>query len=192
MLHDTEARADPTAAGTQPAKLREPMLRFTGWARAFGAASASDKWAVGSTSDPAAKLGQSPLRSASVFNFFRPGYVPPNSALGTLGLQAPEFQIANESSVVGYVNFMQRAVAGTGINDVIADYTALLALSADSAALLAELNAVLASGQLSAATLASMKTALDTIAVTTDTGKRNRVYAALTLVLAAPEFVVLK
>ena len=50
-------------------------------------------------------LGQSPLRSPSVFNFFRPGYVPPNTAIATAGKQAPEFQLHNESSTVGLYQF---------------------------------------------------------------------------------------
>ena len=117
--------------------------------RAFNATSASDAWAIGNTSDPGTRLGQSPLRSPSVFNFFRPGYVPPNSAIGSAGLVAPEFQITNESSVVGYVNYMQRAVS-TGIGDLAADYTGLLALADDAQALLDELNLVLAAGQIGA------------------------------------------
>jgi uncharacterized protein (DUF1800 family) len=112
ILLDDEARNDAHLADAAFGKLREPILRFVGWARAFGATSPSDAWAVGNTSDPATRLGQSPGRSASVFNFFRPGYVPPNSTLGAQSLVAPEFQITNESSVVGYVNLMQRVVGG--------------------------------------------------------------------------------
>ena len=41
-------------------------------------------------------------------------------------------------------------------------------------------------------TIASMKTALDSIAVTTPAGQNNRLYAALVLVMAAPEFLVQK
>jgi len=126
ILLDDEARNLPTNPGA--GKLREPMLRFLAWARAFNATSASDAWAIGNTSDPGTRLGQSPLRSPSVFNFFRPGYVPPNSAIGSAGLVAPEFQITNESSVVGYLNYMQRAVS-TGIGDVVADYSNLLPLA---------------------------------------------------------------
>ena len=190
VLLDPQART-LDAAAPHAGKLREPMLRFAGWARAYGATSPSDQWAVGNTSDPATRLGQSPLRAPSVFNFFRPGYVPPNTALGTLALQAPEFQITNESSVVGYVNFMQRVVA-SGIGDVKADYTALLALAPDAAALVGEIVTVLAAGQLSTATAAAIAAALESIAVATDAGRRNRVHAGLTLVLAAPEFIALK
>jgi hypothetical protein len=82
-------------------------------------------------------------------------------------------------------------VAG-GSGDVKADYTALLALATDTAALVAEIAAVLANGELSAATTASIASAVSTISAGTDAGQRNRVYAALTLVLAAPEFIALK
>jgi hypothetical protein len=37
---------------------------------------------------------------------------------------APEFQITHESSVVGYLNFMQRAVAGN-VGDITPDYSNL-------------------------------------------------------------------
>jgi len=189
ILLDEEARGVPTASGG--GKLREPMLRFLAWARAFNASSASDAWQIGNTSDPGTRLGQSPLRSPSVFNFFRPGYVPPNSAIGSAGLVAPEFQITNESSVIGYVNYLQRAV-GTGIGDVVADYGALLPLADNAQSLVDELNLVLAAGQITAANVATIKTALDSMASGTDTARRNRVQAALVLVLAAPEFLVLK
>ena len=141
--------------------------------------------------DPATRFGQSPGRSASVFNFFRPGYVPPNSGFAIRTLVAPEFQITNESSVVGYVNFMQRMVS-TGIGDVKANYASLVPVAADSAALLDEINLVLAADTLSSATLASLKSALDTVPAATDAGKNNRIYAALTLIAAAPEFIAQK
>ena len=191
LLLDDEARSATVAAGPSFGKLREPMLRFAGWARAYNAASPSGAWAVGNTSDPASQLAQSPLRSPSVFNFFRPGYVPPNSALGNAALAAPEFQIANESSVVGCINFMQRAVNGT-VGDITPDYTALLALADDARALIDEINLVLAANQLSATTTAALVTALQSIPAGTDPNRRNRINAALVLVLAAPEFIVQK
>ena len=191
VLLDDEARSAATALSPSFGKLREPMLRFTGWARAFSASSPSGLWNVGNTSDSARGLAQSPLRSPSVFNFFRPGYVPPNSPLGTAALVAPEFQIANESSVVGCVNFMQRAVAGA-VADLTPDYTSLLAVADDARALLDEINLVLAANQLGATTVATLATAVQSMASGTDTTRRNRINAALVLVLAAPEFIVQK
>jgi uncharacterized protein (DUF1800 family) len=191
ILLDDEARSAAKLADPSFGKQREPILRLSAWARAFKADSPTNTWAVGNTSDPSSRLGQSPLRSGSVFNFFRPGYVPPNSAIGNAGMVAPEFQITNESSVVGYLNFMQTVVS-KGVGDVKADYGALLTLADNAQSLLDELNLLLAAGQLSGATLAVMKGGIDTLPGGTDTARLNRIYAALVLVLAAPEFIILK
>ncbi len=191
ILLDTEARTPPVAGNTSFGKLREPVLRFSDWARAHGAASPTDAWNIGNTSDPGTRLGQSPGRAPSVFNFFRPGYVPPNSGLSGAALVAPEFQLTNESSVVGYVNYMQRAVSA-GVGEVKADYSALLPLADNAQSLLDELNLVLAAGQIGAANLALMVGAVGAMPSGTDPARLNRIYAALTLVLAAPEFLVQK
>jgi uncharacterized protein (DUF1800 family) len=191
ILLDDEARGAAGLADPAFGKLREPVLRFAAWARAFNASSPSGAWAIGNTSDPGTRLGQSPVRSGSVFNFFRPGYVPPNSAIGSAGMVAPELQITNESTVVGYVNYMQTAVS-KGIGDVKADYSTLMPMADTAQTLIDELNLLLAAGQLSAATLATIKGGLDTMPSGTDAARLNRIYAALTLVLAAPEFLVQK
>ena len=39
-----------------------------------------------------------------MFNFFRPGYVPPNSAIASRALNAPEFQITTESMVARMIS----------------------------------------------------------------------------------------
>ncbi|MES2047251.1 MAG: DUF1800 domain-containing protein [Pseudomonadota bacterium] len=193
ILLDDEARNKSNLSNPQFGKVREPIMRFLTWARAFNASSATDTWALGDTSDPAKKLGQSPSRSPSVFNFFRPGYVPPNSAIATAALVAPEFQLVNESSVVGYVNFMQNAVAHTGgVGDLLADYTGLLPLADNATTLLDEINLLLAAGQISDATMSILRNAVSSMASGSDAARSKRIYAALTLVLAAPEFIVLK
>ena len=191
LLLDPEARS-AAAAATGSGKLREPMLRFSAWARAYNVSSPSNAWRVGDTTNPATALGQSPLRSASVFNFFRPGYVPPNTEIAAASWVAPEFQITNESSVIGYLNFMKRAVAGT-VGDLTPDYSSLMPLADDAAALLAEINLVLAAGALPAeTTLKDLIAAVQTMAKGDDTARRNRIHAAVLLVLAAPEFIVQK
>jgi len=192
ILLDFEARDPATATNPAYGKLREPVVRFLNWARAFDAKSPSGVWGVGDLSDTATRLGHSPMRSGSVFNFFRPGYVPPSTALSAQGLTGPEFQITNESSVAGYVNYMQRVIVGAGAGDLAADYSSLLALAASSAKLLAEINEVLAASQLSSSTLSNIQTAMDTIPASTTNGALNRIYAALTLVMASPEYIAQK
>jgi uncharacterized protein (DUF1800 family) len=189
VLLDTEARRAPTTADTTRGKLREPVVRFVQWARMAGLGSPTGIWNVGNVSDPATRLGQSPLRSPSVFNFFRPGYVPPNSALGTQGITAPEFQITNETSVVGWANFAQTFVA-SGVGETRPDYTPELAVAADAAALVKRVVLLLAADALPDATVALITTAVASISAATETGKRNRVYAAVHLVLCAPDYLV--
>ncbi len=189
ILTDTEARDDTMVDSTSFGKLREPVVRLVQWAKAFGVTSPTNLWPFGNTSSSATRIGESPGHAPSVFNFFRPGYSPPGTAISTQNRVAPEFQVTSEPSVIAYINYMQ-AVIANGAGEAKPDYTALNALAPDSAALLVELNLVLAANQISAATIAQMKTALDTIAVTTTAGIANRVYAAIVLVMASPEYLV--
>ena len=189
VLLDSEARTGPT--GNAGGKLREPVLRLVQWARSFNAASPTGVWNIGDTTNPATRLGQSPLRSGSVFNFFRPGYVPPGSTLGTNAVTAPEFQLCNESTAAGYLNFLQTAIA-SGVGEVKASYTAELALVADPPALVANLALRLGGGGISAATESAIATAIATITATSDAGKLNRVYAAILMLMACPEYLIQK
>ena len=59
------------------------------------------------TDDPATALDQTPLFAPTVFNFFRPGYVPPGARSAQAGLVAPEMQIDDELSVAGYMNYIR-------------------------------------------------------------------------------------
>ncbi|VTU37629.1 DUF1800 domain-containing protein [Variovorax sp. RA8] len=196
VLLDNEARSPAGLADPNFGHLREPMLRLVQWGRTFGAGSAAGTWKIGNRSDAASSLGQSPLRSPSVFNFFRPGYVPPSSAMADAKLVAPEFQLVNETSVGGYLNFMQNVVPnGFNGRDVIASYAAEKALVLDPAALVRRLNLLMAANQLDAGTVELITNALATPAVTatsSDTLKNNRVYAAVLMVMAAPGYLVQK
>jgi uncharacterized protein (DUF1800 family) len=210
ILLDDEARGQQSLQSTTFGKLREPMLRFVQWARTFGGVSLAGSWKIFELVNPANQIGQSPLRPPSVFNFFRPGYVPPGTALSASGATAPEFQLVNETSVGGYLNFMQ-GVIERGINcpnpgvpqaawnnyayDVVASYTRELVLVTDATALVNHLALVLTAGQLSASTRQLMVTALDAtpvIASSTDVVKRRRVWAAILMVMASAEYLIQK
>jgi uncharacterized protein (DUF1800 family) len=191
VLLDTEARGDAALTSSTAGKLREPIARLTGWARAFGATSASNAWAFGDTSSSSTRLAESPGRSSSVFNFFRPGYSPPNTAISSAGLLAPEFQITNELSVVAYINYLQTLIA-SGAGDTKADYTAIAALANDSQALIDQVNLLVASGQLSSATVAAIKAAIDSISFSGTNGPGNRVGTAILLTMASPDYLTQK
>ncbi len=212
ILLDPEARGAAGLSGPAFGRLREPMVRFVQWGRTFGLRSARGSWKLGDLSDPATRLGQSPLRSPSVFNFFRPGYVPPSTALASAGQVAPEFQIVTESSVGGYLNFMQNAIRnGLFVNapdlpqnnasntsngfDITCDYAALLPLVADANALVRKAALLLSAGQVPAATQARIAQALAATPVTATSSaaaQLNRVAAAVLLVMACPAYLVQK
>ena len=189
ILLDEEARRDPTTADTTRGRLQEPVARFIQWARTFGLSSPTDLWNIGSLSDPATRLGQSPMRAPSVFNFFRPGYVPPNTELGKLGITAPEFEITDESTTVGWVNFAQTFVV-SGVGETRPNYGAEVALASDPPALVQRVVRLLAPGSISASTQTLITQAVATLPAVTDANRLNRVYAAVLLVLAAPEYLV--
>jgi hypothetical protein len=193
VLTDTEATSAST--NTSAGRLREPVLRFLQWARTFGAASNApaviDQWKIGNLIDASTKLGQSPGHAPSVFNFFRPGYIPPASQFSTLKLTAPEFQITNESSVVGYLNFMQGVITN-GIGDVKPNYSSWLPKATDPIALVAELNSLMAGGAISAGNQTTISNAIGAMPVATDANKTQRIQAAIFLVMASPEYLVQK
>ncbi|PUE42593.1 hypothetical protein B9Z50_01680 [Limnohabitans sp. Bal53] len=191
VLLDSEARATPT--GNASGRLREPVQRFVQWGRTFGVTSTSGRWTIGDTSDPGNRLGQSPWRSPSVFNFFRPGYVPPGHELAANQITAPEFQLVNESTIAGYLNFMQSVIGSSTTNgDIKAAYAAELSLATDPPKLLAHLNFLLAADTIHPTTLSELSAAVATISASTATGPLNRVKAAILLVMAAPEYLIQK
>ena len=197
ILLDDEATNATGLTSPTFGKVREPVLRFTQWARNFGATSRTGNWTIANLSNPGTSLGQSPLRAPSVFNFYRPGYVPANTAIATNALVAPEFQIVNEVSVAGYINFMVSAIGSTnGVNnDVKATYTSELAIVTDSSALLNRLSLLIAGNQLTDTTKATIKAALDATTVTNTSSladKERRVYLATLLVFASPDYLVQK
>ncbi len=195
ILLDDEARGPLGLSQPEFGKLREPMLRLVQWARTFGVSSTSGAWKIGDLSNAGTQLGQSPLRSPSVFNFFRPGYVPPSAALSA-GVVVPEFQIVTESSVGGYLNYMMNVIS-SGINsgDMSAPYTAELALVTDTAALVRRLNLLLCAGQLTQPNEALIVNALNATPVTASssaTVKRNRICAAVLMVMASSDYLIQK
>jgi uncharacterized protein (DUF1800 family) len=187
-LLDSEARSSGASGA---GRVREPMLRFAQWARTFKASSSAGAWSIGSTSDAASQLGQSPLRAPTVFNFFSPDYAPPGSNLAGQGHVAPELQLLDESSVAGYLNFMQRVI-GSGIGDVSADYSSELAAAGDANALVQRVQLLLAAAQLDTATLNQIVAAVASIDASTAAGQSARVHAAVLLVMASPAYQVLK
>ena len=194
ILTDDEARAAPSSANTFGGKLREPVVRFVQWARTVGTTSATGKYEIYDLSASDTNLGQSPLRSPSVFNFFRPGYVPPNTALAGAGKQAPEFQLLNESTTAGYINFMQWTTRG-GFTDVKPTYAQLLPIAHDVPAVVSWLDLRLTANQMSADSLTIIRNLLGALGVTaasTESQKLDLLATGAWLMMCSPEYLVQK
>lgn len=219
-IQNAEGRLNRDISDKSFGKLREPMLRFVQWGRTFGLApvnTAYQYWKLPETSNAADSLAQSPLRSPSVFNYFRPGFVPPSTALAATNTPAPEFQLVNETTVGGYLNYMQ-SVIRSGLSSYIdptvpqqyypasfpytlhsaATYTQELALVGNPTALVKRLNLLMCAGQISSANEGLMITALtsmpvnSTVAATLLSQQMDRVCAAVLMVMANSEYLIQK
>ncbi len=206
VLMHPEARQVSDQAG----KLREPVLRLSAFLRAFGFKSESGRYRIGNTDNEASSLGQTVLRASSVFNFYRPGYVAPNTQSATAGLVAPEMQILHETTAAGYVNYMRDVVsagvgstAASGKRDLQADLTAELALADKPDLLFDRIAGRLIPGSVPAALKTTIVPAAAGIAIPVlnaagsnqkalDDARRARVNAVLLLTLVSPEFLVQK
>lgn len=206
VLLDPEARDDARADDPSFGKIREPILRVTAWMRAFKATSTSGFFMIPRTDDVVSSIGQSPMRAPSVFNWFRPGYVPPGTTIASAGMVAPEMQITHESSVAGYLNTMRAAVqSGFGSNDpatskrdVQPDYSAEIALAGDPEGLVDRVALLMTSGRMSPTVRAQIRDAVASVTISAtnpaaaDTARLNRARLAVFLTLASPDFIVQK
>ncbi|MEM9421335.1 MAG: DUF1800 domain-containing protein [Pseudomonadota bacterium] len=201
ILLDPEARQDPLSAPNDFGKVREPVLRFAHWARAFRVASAdaTKERALRDTTGTA-NLNQQPFRSPSVFNFYRPGYVAPSSATGEAGLTAPELQIVSEASHVGYVNFMSRFIRddtpefeGATGDEFKPNYTEEVALAHDPRTLLDRLDTLLTYGLLTEEVRNRITGVLNEIPIREgedeEDDRKTRVHLAILMVTTSPEYL---
>lgn len=217
ILLDDEARHPPssdTNTYNSFGKLKEPVLRLAQWGRTFKVKSNNQDalvdfqtnpnsptgpWNIGNLSDDARGIGQAPLRSPTVFNFFRPGYVPPQGDLATASVTAPEFQLCNEVTVAAYLNFI-KSVIEAGRNDVQPDYSADYELAKDASKLVERYSLLLTAGTLPEAKKNVIASAvskisgsrIDSTRNTTYTAEMDRIKATIFLIMATPEFMVLK
>lgn len=197
ILLDSEARNSATDfSNPQYGKVREALLRYTEWARAFTAQSRTGSYDNGSTEDPIWGLGQMSLRSPTVFNWFAPGYVPPGTSIEQAGLVAPELQMTNVSTVVGYLNYMQNAIGAgaTSGPDVFASYETEVGLAATPTALVDRINLLLMAGEMDSTLYGQIVSTVSAIDIpagdqnAVNAALLNRVEAAIYLTMASPAF----
>lgn len=208
ILLDPEARFGHWTNAQRFGKLREPLLRNTHLWRAMNAITPSGR-PVTLTPYPGIEdwYGQGPLRSPSVFNFFRPDYRA-HGEIDALGLRSPEFQILSDTYAVATANrlfsvsFCWYRTGGAYDGSCWADNyqgnrTLYLELGRDAAladsdpgALLDRYNLLFMSGQMSPFMRQTLLTRLN--AISGSHRARLRIQHALYLIINSPEYVVQK
>ncbi|MEM9738685.1 MAG: DUF1800 family protein [Pseudomonadota bacterium] len=181
-------------------KVREPVINFIHWARAFNVTEVDpdNEFMLRDTGSPSEDLGQHPFESPSVFNFFRPGFVPPGTEAGGQGMTVPEFQVINTGASIGYINFMTRFVfddtpspeRNTTFNP---DYAEQLALADQPEALASHLNMLLTGGRMSEATLIDIVESVSAMPIDdrdSDEDRERRVHSAVLVAVNSPAYRV--
>jgi uncharacterized protein (DUF1800 family) len=181
ILTDQEARANDTglAQVANDGHLQEPALYLAAMIRAFGGVMNDQNY----WSWELMQLSQDIYNSASVFNYYSPGYTIPQSG----GLGGPEFQIFTPwtsiyryNKAAGMFSAYQNPVQTYGPGTIV-DLTPLVSLGSNPAALVDALDFTLTAGLMPA----QMKQILVN-AVTTETGGNvARIETGIYLILSS-------
>ena len=203
ILLDAEARTAPAASDATYGKPREPLVRIAHLWRAYQAryvppADGSLRFRAGNTADLTVSLSQDSLRAPSVFNFFEPDYRIPGTN-GSLGAFAPELQIINQSTfTTGHNqtdallwNYASTSAPTANTGAPVLDITRLVQLAdaGDHAGMVQDVNLLLHSGSLSAASAGSMTRMLDALR-SDGRSSSERARSLLLLALLSPEYAI--
>ncbi len=210
ILLDEEARHCSWIEDISSGKMREPMMRYMQLLKAFNASNQSGKmWSVGWRAE---EMGQHPMASPTVFNFFLPTYAP-SGPISDSSLVAPEFELLNSASSIKYINLISEMCFGEvymesitmahpddiGIpwwdmaaspdDNVTLDFEdEIILASNDLHAMVDRLNILLAGGTASSETIDTIVTLLDVESIS----PADRVKVALYLLLISPDYIIQK
>ncbi len=204
LLLDTEARTyDPTDLTS--GKLIEPMVRVARLVKAFKAGQNNPDLVWWWYPSRGIALGQWPMYSPSVFNFFEPEYVHLQTPLGDADINSPEFMIITPITVPELANFFRKAIfvrihelygyAYADPPDFVCDFTEAIALDTaqqNTDALIDHVAMLLCYGELSEQTRNVVRAAVDFFPETNDNQRLKRVQAAIYMLTIAPEGAILR
>ena len=182
ILEDTEARGADTNPSFDGGHLREPLLYLANLIRGLGFVNTDATGYWGNLSNYSGNLSEKPYGSGSVFNFFPPSYVIPDS-----GVNAPEFALENTASAILRLT-QANSVVYNQISSFSVDLSAtgpLGVMASNPTNLVNYLGEIFMHGQMPS----NMQTAIvNHIATLTDMGQRVRV--ATYLVITSSQYKV--
>ncbi len=190
VLMDSEARTLPSLASNR-GKLREPLLRQSQLWRALAARADDGRYREWWNY----QLGQNPLSSPTVFNFFLPDYRPPGE-LSTLGLDGPEFQITTDTTIASVASTLGakvfwawRGQDGQLPEDIVVDLAAEIPIAADPVRLVDRYDLLFMGRTMSPFMASTLVQFLSSIP-NTNSGRRERVQNAVWLIQSSPEYAI--
>ncbi len=216
ILTDYEARSPAVLNNVGYGKVKEPLVRMTALLRALNIAAPNGRYMdsyfeesrygsyqytpTSSFAGPGTQIGQEPLNSPTVFNFFSPTYSPPG-AMAAAGLVAPELEITDSNYGMQTPNFLTYLIYRNGTTPIpppagvtspflVVDYSALLPNARTPTALVDQLNLLFTANQMSAGTRTAIINGLS--AMPTAATDLERVQSALQLVLVSADGAVQK
>lgn len=184
ILTDEEARAGDTNPAFDGGHLREPILWITNVLRALGFTNIDPNSSYYSLSNYSNALNERPYRSGSVFNFFPPSYVIPETQLN-----APEFGLENTASAVLELSLANSVVFNkiAGFQVDLSAASPLGVIAANSPGNLVDtLGMMFMHGQMPAEMRTELVTSISSL---TDPAQRVRV--ATYLVITAPQYKIM-
>jgi uncharacterized protein (DUF1800 family) len=215
VLTDPEAVTASTA--NTAGKLREPILRLSNLWRAFSAIDANKMIRDPILLNLPTDFVEASLLAPTVFNFFRPDYQR-SGPLAAAGLEAPEFQITNEFTLVQSVNDIEQLAynfidsaghvctgwdgyaTSSSSSTVFLHTAALEADAANPTTLVNDLNIMLMGGQMPSAMQSALASYIGTIPLTPlacfgsgtsgGTGPAIRIIEAAELIINSPQYAI--
>jgi len=184
ILLDAEARRGDLTTTTVPndGKLREPVIMMVSVARAFHAASDGSGF-----ESRGAGMSEDIFNSGSVFNFF-----PPDNLIPQTTLNGPEFAIFNTNTSLARVNFINSIVYGSISSGTKLDFSPVINAGTPDQ-MVAWLNNLLLHGTMSDSMKQSILTAIASITTATPpstTDLTNQAKAAIYLVTSSSQYQV--
>jgi uncharacterized protein (DUF1800 family) len=177
ILLDPEARRGDDPAQVQPndGHLKEPILLMTNLLRAMNALTRAD-----GLPGYAANMFQEPMKSPSVFNFY-----PPDNMIPDTNLLGPEFHLFNSTTTITRANFANDAIYGNIGVKLITDLTPYLPYASSPDQLVDKLGDLMMHGQMSQQMHSTIVTAISGISDNT-----RRIKAAMYLIATSSQYQV--
>ncbi len=196
ILLDPEARGESARERISFGKMREPLITFVHLTRAFDAANVAGSYPL-SANNYFDALGQLPLYSPTVFNFYSPDYKP-SAELARNDMALPEFEILTPHRSVEWPNLLKYGIE-IGIDPIyrtsfdsvlVHDFDEELELVAEPDQLIEHLDLMFTHGTLREENKEIIRTMMnwnkDSLSA------KRRLWAVIYLVMTSPEYAILR